>query len=272
MEEVKKVEEKVEEVVQEKVAVVVEPSPVEVQAGEQGWVSKDEWDESGRDPDEWRPAKEFVERGEIFKALHNVKRELKQEKAARETLQKHHQYVFEKAHLKALEDLKREKRAAIRADDHETAETIAEEMETLKETHAKEKQIVVQEEQKAGAPNPEFQMWVDKNPWYVSDMDLRDFADATAIVYINRNTGSTPAQVLKHVEKELRNKFPDKFGTRKAAPNAVVGVDRTLKSANKVTDIELDDFETEIMNQLVKSGEMTEKQYKDELKKAKGIK
>ena len=275
IEETKVEETKVEETkVEEKEVVVVEPSPVEVEATEQGWVSKEEWEAAGRDPSEHRSAKEFVDRGELYKSLHSLKRDLKQTQAAHTALQRHHQYIFEKAHKQALEDLKREKRVAIRNEDLETAETIAEEMETLKEQHEKEKQIVAEEAQKAqtSAPNPEFQQWVEKNPWYSTDMDLREFADATAIVYINKNTSSTPASVLKHVETSLRKNFPDKFGAKKAAPNAVVGVDRTNSKAKPVMDIELDDFEREIMRQLVSSGEMTETQYKSELKKAKGIK
>jgi hypothetical protein len=118
---------------------VVEPSDVELQAMDQGWVSKEEWEESGRDPNEWRPAKEFVERGELYKSLHQTKRDLKQTQAALTSLQQHHQYVFEKAHAKALDDLKREKRAAVREEEHELAEQIDEEIDRLKEEHAKEK-------------------------------------------------------------------------------------------------------------------------------------
>src|SRR3990167_2661536 len=156
--------------------LIPEPHPAELEARGQGWVSKEEWVESGRDEGDWRPAKEFVERGEIFKTLHSVKRELKQTRAQHEALQKHHQYVFEKAHLKAIDDLKRERRAAIRADDLETAETIAEEIDELKENHAKEKQVVIAENKKAEVQeaNPEFQMWVDHNKWYLVDNDLRD--------------------------------------------------------------------------------------------------
>ena len=263
---------KEEEEIKEEVVETVEPTPTEQEAMSQGWVSKEEWVESGRDEGDWRPAKEFVERGEIFKTLHSVKRELKQEKAAREALQKHHQYVFEKAHLKAVDDLKRERRAAIRAEDFETAEAIAEEMDDLKEKHEQEKKVVQAETQKAvvqEGEHPEFQMWVEKNKWYLLDNDLRDFADATALVYMKRHSDATPAVLLNHVEKELRGKFPDKFGVKKAAPNAVAGVNRVAKQGNKSVDVELDDFEQEIMASLVKSGEMTEAEYKAEIKKTR---
>lgn len=246
--------------------------PVESQAREQGWINKEEWVESGKSESDHRPAKEFVERGEIFKSLHSVKRELKQEKAAREALQRHHQYVFDKAYETALRDLKLQKRQAIRAEDLESAEIIEEEIEQLKEQHIKEKTALVQSTQAAQAePMPEFVQWQDRNSWYAADQELHDFADAIGIVYANRRPGVQPAEVLLYVEKEVKRKFPEKFGTKRVAPDPVAGVNRQVR-AGKTTDIELDEVETFIMRGLVASGEMTETQYKAELKKAKGIK
>ena len=256
---------KVEETVEEEVVEVVEPSPTETTAREQGWVSKEEWVASGRGEDEWRPAKEFVERGEIFKSLHSVKRELKQERAAREALQKHHQFVFEKAHAQALQDLKLQKRQAIRAEDFESLEVIEDEIDKLQETHVKERaQMQAQVSQPANIP--EFDSWVERNGWYAQDQDLRDFADATGIVFANRNPNTPPATVLKHVETEVRKKFPEKFGVKRAAPNAVASVDRTGAKPRKES-YELNETERTIMNDLVKMGVMTEAQYIADLKK-----
>lgn len=263
--------EKKEEIVEE-----VELSPIEQEASEFGWVPKDEWEKSGRDPNEWRSAREFTERGKLFKSMYELKRGYASLDAKHKALQQHHTHVFEKAHKQALDDLKREKRMAVRNDDLETAEAIEEEIEQLKETHEKEKQIVQAEQIKAStaaAPNPEFQAWMDRNTWYLNDADLRDEADATALIYVNRNPQAQPGIILKHVETTLRKRYPDKFGVRRAAPNAVASVDRTSNRSNKAGDtLELDDVETKIMKSLVESGEMTEKEYKAELRRAKGIK
>ena len=97
-------------------------SPTEQTAREQGWVSKEEWEADGKDVEAWRPAKEFVDRGELYKSIHTTKRELKQTQASLAALQKHHAYVFEKAQKQALEELKREKRLAIRNEDFEKLE------------------------------------------------------------------------------------------------------------------------------------------------------
>jgi hypothetical protein len=252
-----------------------EPTPVELEAMEQGWVPKEDWEEGGRDPDEWRTAKEFVDRGKLYKTIHQTNRELKQTQATLEALRKHHQFVFEKAHKQAVDDLKREKRAAIRNEDLEAAEAIEQELDELKENHQKEKEILQREQAQAQAqgPNPEFQAWLDGNTWYVEDSELREFADATALIYMQRNQGAAPQTVLKHVESSVRRKFPEKLGVKRAAPNAVNSVDRTNRGKPQASDtFEMDDMEREIMRQLVTSGEMTESQYKAELRKAKGVK
>jgi hypothetical protein len=72
------------------------------------------------------------------------------------------------------------------------------------------------------------------------------------------------------VEKEIKRRYPDRFGGKRAAPSAVQGVDRTQgRKGPQATDIELSDLERDIMRQLVSSGEMTENEYKAELKKTR---
>ena len=250
--------------------IEVEVSPVETQAREQGWVSKEEWVESGRSEDEWRPAKEFVDRGELYKSIHQVKRELKQEKQAREALSKHHTYVFEMAYQKAKKDLQLERRAAVRNEDIDAVEAIEDEMSRLDEEHAQARQaLVAQQAAAVQGPPPEFQAWVDRNTWYQADNELRIFADAYGNAMAQNRPGIQPAEVLKAVEQEVRKRFPEKFGTKRAAPNAVAPVNRTSRKSSN--DVQLDEFEQEIMNTLVKSGEMTEAEYKSQIKKAKGL-
>jgi hypothetical protein len=265
-----------ETVVEEVETEIEELSPAEQEASEFGWVPKEKWESDGRDPDEWRSAREFVERGKLFKSMYELKRGYAGLDAKHKALQQHHTHVFEKAHKQALDDLKKERRMAMRNDDMESAEALENEIEQLKENHEKERQIVQNEQVKASTsatPNPEFQAWMDRNAWYLSDADLRDEADAIALMYVNRNPQSQPGVILKHVESTLRKRNPDKFGVRRAAPNAVASVDRTSNRSNRAVDtLELDDVEQKIMRSLIESGEMTEKEYKVELRKAKGMK
>lgn len=250
-----------------------EANPIETQAREQGWVSKDEWVQDGRSESDWRPAKEFVERGEIFKSLHQVKRELKQQKAAHDALRQHHQMVYERAYQDAITKLRHERRQALKEEDLKAVAEAEEKMETLQAEHAKkqqEQQAVTQASNQA-AVHPEMQAFVDRNPWYSQDSDMREFAEAVGLIYIQKNPGAQPADVLKHVESKVRKQYSEKFGQRKAAPNAVAGVDRTSQKPTRGGDVVLDDMEFQIMKTLVANGDMTEEQYKAELKKAKGL-
>ena len=250
---------------------VVEVSPHEETARTQGWVSKEEWVEAGRDEAEWRPAKEFVDRGDLYKSLHSTKRELKQTQAALTALQRHHQYVYDRAHKQAITDLKKERRFAMKDEDLERVEEIETEIENLEKEHQIEavKLAQAKAQTEAAGVNPEFQQWVDKNIWYLQDSDMRDFADAQGLIYMNKNPGLPPAQVLSHVESKIRKAYPEKFGVKKAAPNAVASVDKTNKSSRKASsDFELTDLEREMMNTFVKQKIMTEEQYIAELKKA----
>lgn len=252
---------------------VVEENPYESEARDQGWVSKEEWQAEGKDANDWRPAKEFVERGEIFKTLHQVKRELKQEKAAREALQRHHQMVYDSAKRDAYNKLKLEKRQAMRNEDFEKVEEIEDQMEAIQKERVQTNQQLTQATQQAAQANGvpvEFQEWVNKNPWYNSDSEMREFSEAVGYIYIQKNPQAAPSEVLKHVEAKVRKQFSEKFG-RRASPNAVAGVDRTNQRRTSTNELVMDEMEIQIMKTLVSNGDMTEEQYKAELKKAKGL-
>ena len=264
-EEVKKEEEVKEEVI---------ASPTEVTAREQGWVSKEEWEAEGKDGDAWRPAKEFVDRGELYKSIHSTKRELKQTQAALGALQKHHAFVFEKAQKAALEELKREKRIAIKNEDFQKLEEVEEDIEKLTEQQQVEKQEFTKEQQAVAVQtqgvHPDFQAWQDENPWYTKDEDLREYADFKGIKYTQKNPGIDPRTVLEYVTKEVKKQFPDKFGVKKAAPNAVLSVNKTNSANRKVMqDDDLDESELEIMKEIVSMGSLTEAQYRADLKRLK---
>lgn len=251
---------------------VVETSVVnesESQALEQGWRPKDEWVANGGDPDEWKPAKLFLKDGELYKSIHSTKRELKQTQAVLQTLQKHHQMVFEKAHLQALRDLKQERRAALRTEDIDAVEKVEQEIEKLQDDHVKEMQQfqqTTQAAQTATGGQVEFESFVQRNPWYASDKGMRDEADAIGFIYLNN--GGNKDTLLPHVEKEIRRKFPEKFGVKRAAPNAVAPVSKGTTRQTKES-VDLSDSEREIMNTFVRSGVMSKEQYMADLKKIK---
>lgn len=261
------------------VTQTVEPSvpeltPVEQQAMVQGWVPLEDWEAQGKSKDEWRPAKEFVERGELYKSIHSTKKELKQTQAALGALQRHHQYVFQKAHEQALRDLRAEKRLAIRNEDFERLEEIETEIEQTQDQYQKEAQAMAAQTaaaQQQAAVVPEFQIWLDRNQWYITDPELKDEAEAAGFVYLNK--GGSKEGLLAHVEATVKRKFPQKFGIKRSAPNAVAGVDRTGKKATSGTT-SLKDLPAEmqaVVRTFTESTGMSEADYIKELKKIGAI-
>jgi hypothetical protein len=246
------------------VEVDVSVDPAVERALEQGWVPKEQW--TG-DPEEWRPAKEFVARGELYKSIHSTKRELKQTQAALTALQRHHVMVFEKAHQQALADLKKEKRLAIREGDLERLEEVEDELDATQARHAQERAQIVATQQAAQAagPNPAFSNFVERNQWYVADSTLRDEADAIGYIYMNK-TGDADG-LFAHVEKEMRRKFPEKFGVKRAAPNAVASVDRTGKKVSKSDEPYIDSDTEKVIKSFTEATGMSRADYIKELKK-----
>ena len=245
---------------------VFTPSPVESKAAEQGWKPKEEWVAEGGDPDEWRSAREFVDRGELLKQIHNQNRKFKQMEQGFDALKQHHGVVYEKAYKDAVAALKAQRRAAMIDGDLDAVDVIEEQIEQTKEEYQSEQAKI---KQQPVGPDPQFVTWVEKNTWYESNENLREFADVLGIAYARKNPGIPPAQVLAHVEKEVRSKFPEEFGQRRGAPSPVAGVDKT--SRGRAADgFELTELEESIMKNLVRSKTMTKEEYIKELKKTRG--
>lgn len=260
--EVPVVETKVDEPV-----VLAEVSPVEEDARGQGWVSKEEWVETGRSAEDWKTAKDFIKDGEFIKTISSLKKEQKQTQAALGALQRHHKFVFEKAHAKAVEDLKLERRAALRADDIDAVEAIEEKIAEVNTEYVRSAQTMAQEQATINiGPPQELVDFVQRNPWYQNDSDLRDEADAIGFVYLNK--GGERSGLLSHVERKIKQKFPEKFGVKRAAPNAVAAPNRAGTKA-KVDNFQLSSDEMEIARTFERQGVMSVADYSKELKRAK---
>jgi hypothetical protein len=266
VDEVKVEETKVETKVEQVTELVT--SPLEEKALEQGWVPKDQWE---GDPEEWRPAKEFVERGEIFKNLHSTKRELQKTQAALSAQMRHHALVFEKAHQKALADLRLEKRQAIRNQDFEQLEAVETRIEAVQAEHVQEAAQLAQVQQTAQQEqfSPEFQEFTNKNPWYLTDPDLNTEADILGAKFLK--SGGDRSQLFDHVAKEIKKRNPEKFGTvkptaRVAAPSAVSAPARKAVGAKAASINDVPDYMKDVVKNFCASTGMSEADYVKQLK------
>lgn len=238
-------------------------SAVEQKAAEQGWVPQEDW--SG-DPEQWRPAKEFLDRGELFKKIEDQNRTIKEFKKALEDLKGHHAKTRETEYKRALDTLKAQKMQALEDGDAKSVINIDDQIDLIKDEQRK---LASQPQEPVVAElNPEFVAWTDRNKWYERDDNMKIFADALGQKLAA--AGRSPSAVLAEVERQVREEFPHKFkNPNRDKPGSVEG--SSSKGGKGGTDsVQLNDDERRVMQRFVRTGVMTEKQYLDELKRVKG--
>lgn len=247
-----------------------EPQYTEIQlkAIDQGWIPKEEFD---GDPEAFIDAAEFVRRGELFEKIEKQSKQLKAVREALEAFRIHHSKVKENEYQRALKNLQDARKEAMLGGDTERALALEEKIDEVKA----EKQQIVDEAKEPivkdedDSYNPQFQSWVDRNPWYETNRVMRKTADALGLDL--HQAGHSPEEVLKLVEREIRKEFPHKFtGAGNARRPAAVEASTRGTGKNR-DDVELTSEEAEMMRKIVAvTPGFTEEQYKKELKALKG--
>jgi len=238
-----------------------EYSPVELRAMESGWVPEDQWE---GEPELWRPAKEYVDRGELFKKIDDQNRTIKDFKRALDDLKGHHSRVRETEYARALVALKGQKKTALEDGDAEEVIKIDDQIDLVRE---EQKRLAQATPPQDAAPAPEFTNWVDRNKWYETSEPMRAYADSLGRKLAA--AGSSPTDVLKEVERQVKQEFPHKFtNPNRGKPGAVEG--SSGKGGKGVDSFALSDDERRVMQRFVRSGVMTEAQYIKDLKSVRG--
>jgi len=245
-------------------------SPIELKAMEMGWRPKEEFN---GDEEDFVDAKEFVGRQPLYEGLASTKKQLKAVQQALEAFKGHYTKVKETEYQNALATLKAQKKAALKEGEVDAFYELEEKIETIEA----EKQAFVDEQKQIQAAeptvHPELQSWMAQNPWYMSQPHMRTFADEVGKKYQHAVLAGelTPSQVLKKIEQEVRQEFPNKFrNPNKDKPSAVEG--SSSKSSSKSGDFEMTEQERQVMNTLVRQKVVTKDEYIRDLKAAKGLK
>lgn len=66
------------------------------------------------------------------------------------------------------------------------------------------------------APPPEYDEFVERNPWYLTDSEMHQYADT--IVNLPENKGLSYTRLLQKVERLVKQEFPEKFAAAKPPP------------------------------------------------------
>lgn len=250
--------------VNEEAGKQLELSPVEQRAMEQGWVPQDQWDGP---EDQWRPAKEFLDRGELFEKINAQNRDLKELRKALVDLRNHNAKIAEIEYKRALADLKSQKREALADGNVDAVMDIDDKIEAVKEA---QQAHAAPEVPQPSEVNPIFQTWLQRNKWFESNRVMRAYANDLGKELAMR--GLSPAEVLEQVEQEVKKEFADKFrNPARERPGAVEGSTHKGRSGSSET-MELTDMERQVMQRLIKTiPGFTKEKYLADLKKIKGV-
>lgn len=202
---------------------------IEQRARDMGWRPKDEW----RGPEEnWKSAEDFVRIGENYmpvlkerlgkleEELSNVRGEHAKTKSQFQKLADWHRGTWKRQYMKALEDIKVQKRNAVAEHDTELYDELVE-----REAHLLEEADQVNPD--AGITDdavPEYYVFKENNPWYGTDPEMSMYADGLQTVLTQHEGIKDDKTFFEEVEKRVRLRFPEKFRNQnQALPPAVEG-------------------------------------------------
>lgn len=257
--------------IQQEVSEVVEQTipdtedSYELEAREQGWKPKEDYQ---GDPAKWKPAKEFVERGELFKKIDSMGKELKETRRALQMLKEHHTKVKETEYAKAVVELKSLQKKHL---EEGNSDGYLETTELLTDLKAEQKAREVVESVTPTQPDPRFISWVEDNKWYNNNPEMRQYADSIGMGYASTHRNVSPEDVLIYVTKEVKERFKDKFVNPNRSKTTVVGSSNTSSSASNKHEIDLTDDERRVMNTFIRTGAMTKEEYIAEIKRMRGV-
>jgi hypothetical protein len=250
----------------EEVKQEVEASPAELQAREQGWVPKDEYQ---GEEHKWVDAGEFLRRGELFKKIEDQSKQLKDVKKALADMAKLNADIREHEYGRALAALKEQKKTALADGDADALIDIDEKIAAVREEQRELKAAPTPQVGDSGEAHPEFQQWVAQNQWYATNAPMKAFADRLGQEL--QASGNSPSEVLRKVAQAVREEFPKRFhNPNRDKPGGVES--SGVKSGVKTKDnFQLTDDERRTMQRFIRSGApITEAEYIEQLKKMRG--
>lgn len=222
----------------------------EAEARRHGWVPEAEWDDELaekkgiRKPAKFKGAREFLDAAysnpamlrERFRRSEEHNRELlatnrellgKVDGMAKvfQDQRKLSQQAQERAYQKGIEDAKAKRAEAIKDGDLEAADKAQEELEELKEKVAEIKTAAEPDdgdgderpakrngEDRKAKIDPGIQAWVDKTTWFNQDPVRKAYMIDEHARLKRENPGVSEVDLLEDAEREVRKRFPERFG------------------------------------------------------------
>lgn len=194
----------------------------EQRAIEGGWKPKDQWEGP---EDEWKPAKAFLEFGELKNKLQESEKDKKKLNKMVQLMKDHHLQVRQAAYEDALKTLREERKAALASEDFAKAESLRDQIDDLRDRKVNERPLPADVEkniqEQVQEPDPEFFKFVDRNPWYKPGGrdEMSKKADQLGYAYAQGNPDWGFKEVIAQVEKDIKKLYPEKFSTPRSPVN-----------------------------------------------------
>lgn len=193
-------------------------SSIEDQARGMGWVDKDEFK---GDPDKWRPAEEFVERGKTILPILTERYDALEQKfnTVSEKLEKttqnlanfaeFHKGTYKRAYENAKRKIEAKLAEAEERDDLEMYKQGREELDNLERQQAT--LDAADSDAPSNEPPPEFHDFQKANSWYGQDNAMTVFTDAMAHQLQGNPNIKNNTEFYAELERLARANFPHKF-------------------------------------------------------------
>lgn len=210
-----------------------------------GWMTKEEWEAKGGDPDLHRPWGAFKEHGDMISRLKQLEQQnRKQQELFEEQLGKllHKQEeadmrVVKNEHVKLEMDIKKQIREAREDGDWDREDILQDKLRELDRKRMKDELLaefeVEDEEEVSEEPQPLISQekiqeietrFLSNNPWYEQHKDLENYVNQQTL-YLVQQEGKDPEEALNMAANSVRQNFPDH-----------VAFKRTQRAASKVAD------------------------------------
>lgn len=217
---------------------------IETKARDMGWVPQEEWK---GDPEQWRDADEFVRRGEeILPILRSTNKRLQDRIDRLESengslksdfdkrikgLERTTQVALKRQREQIESEFEAKKLRAVELGDTDGYTAAAQaEKKALADLNDKADDAAEDEGNTGQNVSPEIKKslseWIGANPWYSSSPRLRGAADEHFEDVKAEMPGLSFAEQLDEVRKRVAAEYPEKFGGKRPASNAVEGGSR----------------------------------------------
>ncbi|MGZ5799286.1 MAG: hypothetical protein ACXWJZ_01475 [Burkholderiaceae bacterium] len=220
-------------------AVVDTPDDIE-KASKMGWTDKADFK---GDPAKWRPAKEYLERGETMlpilrKTVEKQERKIDELQKSIKEFGEYHTKTEQRAYERAIKELKGKQFDAVQTGNTEAFVAIDKEIAELQKEASTKPAIG---DTKNGE-HPDYQPWLEKNKWAEDDPLLAEEAEIQALYLRNKGSKLQGMEFLESVAKRVKERFPDKFKNprRESAPSVEGSTPPARKGGRSYADMPAD--------------------------------